>query len=271
MYTNLFDSHTHSKNSSDAFDSVHDICSSALHKGLLGICITDHFDCNAIGTLGDYNTIRQSYEDVLKAREAFAGKLTISRGIELGQPLENEAAAKEVLSIGSYDFILGSMHNNPGEEDFYLMDYSEPKVVIRDLLNRYFVELKNHVSSGYFDVLGHLTYPIRHIWGKHRIPVRLEEYQEGIDEVLRTLALTGKGMEINTSSIRQGMGFTMPTVQIVKRFRELGGEIITTGSDAHRQQDVGGALDMGMEVAKEAGFKYIAFFRERKPNMFKLV
>ena len=271
MYTNLFDSHMHSKNSSDAFDTVYDICTSALNKGLLGICITDHFDCNDIGTLGDYDTIKQSYLDTIKAKEDFAGRLTISRGIELGQPLEDEAAAKEVLSIGNYDFVLGSMHNNPGGEDFYFMDYSDPKVVIRDLLNEYFVELRKHVASGYFDVLGHLTYPIRHIWGKYRIPVRLEEYQEGIDEVLRTLALTGKGMEINTSSMRQGIGFTMPPVQIVKRFRELGGEIITTGSDAHRKEDVGAALDIGMEVAKEAGFKYIAFFRERKPTMFKLI
>ncbi len=271
MYTNRFDSHMHSANSHDAFEPVTALCHSAIEQGLLGICITDHCECNFYEKLGCGARIKQSMLDAQQAREEFAGKLVISRGVELGQALENEAAAREVLALADYDFVLGSLHNNLGQTDFFYLNYSDPAIVVRDLMQQHYIELQQLAASEYCDVLAHLTYPLRYIWGKHRIPVRMEDYQELIDEVLRTAAQTGKGMEINTSGLRQGMGITLPSVKYIKRFREFGGEIVTIGSDAHRSEHVGFALDAGMEVLKEAGFKYVSFFRERKPVMFRLI
>ncbi len=269
MYTNRFDSHTHSLHSHDGFHSVDDLCQSAVKQGLVGICITDHCECNFYEELGCGLRIKKSLASIAKARVDYEGRLIVSRGIELGQHLQNEAAAKEALAFGGYDFVLGSLHNSAGQEDFYYMDYSSPKVVVRDIMTQYYTEMRQVAASDAFDVLAHLTYPVRYIWGKYRIPVRLEDYQEPIDEVLRTLALTGKGLEVNTSGLR--LGFTLPSLPYVKRFHQLGGEIVTIGSDAHRREHVGFGIDAGMDLLKEAGFKYFAFYRERKPVMLRLV
>ena len=44
----------------------------------------------------------------------------------------------------------------------------------------------------------------------------------------------GKGIELNTGGFKYGLGHPNPCEDIIKRYKELGGEIITLGSDAHK-------------------------------------
>ena len=99
----------------------------------------------------------------------------------------------------------------------------------------------------------------------------MSQYRDLIAEILRTLADNGLGLEINTAGLRREIGQTSPTLEYVKLFRDLGGEILTFGSDAHRAQDLGAGIECAMDMAKEAGFSYFAFFKKRNPRMLRLL
>ena len=122
-----------------------------------------------------------------------------------------------------------------------------------------------------FDSLAHITYPLRYIQGFQKIPVDMKPYDELIREILKTVAQNGKAIEINTSTMRQGLGMTMPSLEYVKLFRELGGEHVTIGSDAHWAKDIGSHLEVGMDMLKEAGFDTFTVYRRREPKQLKIM
>jgi len=271
MYTNLFDSHTHSENSPDGNHSVMCMCERAVELGLSGLSITDHMEANEYEEFGYRARVQQSIFDIQKAQSLLGDRVLISCGLELGQALQNPAAAKEVLGLCDYDFVIGSLHALAGMKDFYYLDYNDPKIVIRDLVNDYYSQCIDLARWGHFDVLGHLTYPIRYIWGRARIPVDLGLYSDAIDELMRTLISNGRGIEVNTSGLRQGLGTTLPDLPLVRRYRQLGGEIITIGSDAHCAEDLGTGIEYAMDLLKEAGFRHFTFYKERQPRMLDLM
>ena len=121
-----------------------------------------------------------------------------------------------------------------------------------------------------FDILAHLTYPLRYINGIAKLNVDISQYNEIISESFRLLIQNGKGIEINTSGLRQPYGLTFPTLEYVKLFKELGGEIISIGSDAHCADDLGKGIIDGIKLAETGGFKYISYFKNRKPEFIKI-
>jgi histidinol-phosphatase (PHP family) len=121
-----------------------------------------------------------------------------------------------------------------------------------------------------FDVVGHLTYVCKSPEIPNRIPIYYKDYQEIGDEIMKVLVSKGKGMEINTSSIAGPYGKPIPGLDQLKLFRQLGGEIITIGSDAHVPENVGFGGDLAREMMKEAGFKYVAFYESRKPQFMSI-
>ena len=270
MFYNQFDSHTHSTNSFDGTHTVMFMCESALQKGLLGIAVTDHFDTDFFGEQHNLQRLEGSYFDVCKARAAFGNGFIISAGLELGEPDDDFALAERALAVARHDFVLGSVHTVPDKVDFYVCNFQE--VDPYPLLQAYFERMRRILEWGKFDVLAHLNYPLRCIYRDGRNDVTLDRYADLIDDCLRMAAQGGKGIEINTSGLRVGgCGFLMPTLAQLKRFRELGGEIITIGSDAHRAEDIGSNIADGMELAQAAGFEYFAFFKNRKPRMLRLM
>ncbi len=270
MYRKLFDSHIHSENSPDGSHSVMCICEKAAELGMKGVAITDHFDLNDLKEYGYLARIEQSVFDIQKAQAVLGKNLMISLGVELGQPAYDPKIAGDILEQYPFDFVLCSLHAMLGNEDFYFWDYSASDINIGETVRAYFAEMLDIVKWGNFDAIGHFNYLVRYVWGRHRIPINFEDYNEVIDPILKLLAETGKGMEINTSGLRSGMGQTMPNLPILKRFRELGGEIVTIGSDAHLADDVGAGGGFAMDILKQAGFTHYTYFRERKPHMISL-
>ena len=267
MYMNLFDSHVHSDNSHDGEHSITFLCENAEQKNLMGLCITDHYELDQNLAQADL-CLRNSFMETGKARQAFDYRLLVMNGIEMGQAIQNKEKAQEILRRYRFDLVLGSLHCIRGMDDFAYIDFSDLDVDV--ILTRYFEEILELCQWGQFDSLAHLTYPLRYITGQYHIPVDLSRYDSIIDEILRTLAQKGLGLEINTAGLRREIGQTAPTLPYIKRFRQLGGEILTFGSDAHRAQDLGAGLDTAIEMAKEAGFSYFAFFKKREPRMLSL-
>lgn len=258
----FIDCHTHSDCSPDGNDSVPSLCERAVDLGLLAYAVTDHCEANAYREEYEERS-RRSASAILDAKDRFKGKLNLLLGIELGQPMQALADAEAVLAAHPYDVVIGSLHNLTAMEDFYFLDYTETDPYA--LLERYFDELLRMVRWGKFDVLGHLTYPLRYMEGRAKLSIDMSRFDEVIRAVLRSVAEQGLAIEINTSGLRQEIGRTLPDLSYVKLFHELGGEFLTLGSDAHRREDIGKGIPEALEIARAAGFTRICYFKERKP------
>ena len=263
------DCHNHSRCSFDGSDSVLEMRRRAQELGLWAHTLTDHCEC-------------QNFPDRYRPRVemAFAemslqvpqgGRTRFYKGIELGQPNQDPDSAALALEGRDYDFVIGSIHNIRGYEDFFYLDYSQVEPGFIDaLLTTYWEEEREVIAWGQFDALGHLTYPLRYIEGDHGIPVDLSKHQEAIDGIFRALIDSGKALEVNTSGLRQKIGRALPDLPLVRRYRELGGELVTLGSDAHCAEDLGKGIEAGMDLLWEAGFRYFAVYEQHKPILLPL-
>ncbi len=263
--------HAHTDNSFDGRHSTMFMCENAFNKGLRGVAFTDHVEIDYFKDKDFGRTAAQSFFEIGKARSAFRGKLIVCAGIELGQPTYDTKTAEELISSRSYDFIIGSIHNLRNMEDFWFLKYEQYDIDgIYRLLREYFDEELLLAQWAGFDTLAHLTYPLRYICGEHNIPVDISVYAEQIDAILETVAKNGKALEINTSGLRQNIHATMPDEEIVRRFKELGGEYITIGSDAHLAEHLGAGINKGMEIAKRCGFRSVTLFQKREPTQIPI-
>ncbi len=267
-YKFISDSHTHSENSFDGKDSVVMLCDRALQLGLYSLTITDHCECHEYYQNHVRQDIEGSIRDTLKARGLYADRLRIYTGIELGQPTQNPQAAQEALSLADYDFVLGSLHNLKGEQDFYFLHYTPDNV--KGLLDRYFVELLDLVKTDCFDSLAHITYPFRYIAAEPSLIINPAQYAEQMDTVLEALVRNGKALEVNSSGLRQKIGVTLPDEPIIRRFRELGGRYVTVGSDAHRWGDIGAGIEETFRLLQRCGFTHFTVYHKRTPDLLPI-
>jgi len=262
-YRKIIDTHTHTDNSYDGHHSTMSLCEHAELIGLRAITFTDHVEIDFFERDNFHRVAVQSYFETAKARSAFRGKLLVCSGIELGQPMYDVEKAEKLLNTLHYDEVIASVHNLRGLPDFMYLDYNTTDV--NDVLLTYFEEMQLMVDWGNFDTLAHLTYPLRYIQGDKGIPVDLSRYTMQIDNLLRGLVQKGKALEINTSGLRQKLGQTMPGEEIVCRFKELGGEYITIGSDAHFAKDLAAGVPEGMAMAERCGFNSVTLYQKREP------
>ena len=166
-----------------------------------------------------------------------------------------------------YDFVLGSVHFVDGL-DVYWKPYWEGKTV-EEAERRYLEETLACVQRhDAFDVLAHLNFISKADAHPAPRPLPYETHWELVDEILRVLAVKGKGLEMNTSGVDRCGGF-LPTADFFRRFRELGGEIVTVGSDAHRCNRVGQYCGEAAGILNEI-FGYVCTFENRQPIFHKL-
>ena len=275
------DCHTHSTNSPDGCNAPEAMILRAIELGIGTYALTEHCEVNRWFCYDHYrehfnpedtydfsNDFENSMCDNMRMKEKYAGKLTFINGIELGQAQFNTGLAIAVAEDKRLDFVIGSVHQVRGYDDFAFTDFN--KVDAQTLVDKYYSEIYEICQCGCFDVLGHLTYPLRYIEGNWGIKVDMEINKEIIYASMKLLAEKGKGIEINTSGLRQKYGKTFPDLEYVKLFRDAGGEIISVGSDAHCTEDLGKGIPEGIEIAKEAGFDRIAYFIERKPQFIRI-
>lgn len=270
MMLNILDSHVHTAFSFDGQDSLDQIFSAAVTRGVMGLAITDHYECNRVDEL-HCKKIEDAMSLLPRYQDQYQGRLRITKGIELGQPQAAPDEADAVLRRHpDLDVVLGSIHEGAPRLDAADADFNDPQLRVSDFLSYYFHSCYDLALWGKFDVMTHLGYPERYIWGRFRIPVDFTPFDDLIHATLKKLVEDGKALEVNTSGYRQGLGKTIPVLRIIRQFRDLGGELVTLGSDAHRAQDVASDFDVAMDILTAAGFRYFAFYRQRQPVMLQL-
>ena len=261
----MFDYHMHSTVSFDGHDSADAMLLAAEKAGLKEICFTDHIDYFA-------NTDKQEWVfDTERYNQAYDGlrhpEVKIRRGMEFGLKPYNANQLKEDLNRRAFDFVLGSVHF-VDELDVYYPEFWEGKTVLQ-AERRYLEEVLACVQAHEdYDVLGHLTYISKTRAHPCPRPVKAEDHRELIDEILRLLAQKGKGMELNTSGMDR-CGDYLPGQWYFRRFKELGGEIVTVGSDAHTASRVGQYSRAGCSLLQDI-FGYVCTFEGRKPLFHRL-
>ncbi len=263
----ISDNHIHTDCSFDGKDPATMMCEKAVRLGFYAITITDHCECNEYIEKKFAESVRQSWFETRKAAAIFRDRLHVLSGVELGQPLQAQDCAKEVVESFDFDFVLGSLHNIQGEPDFYFLDYSTINLI--DYLRRYFDEILDMIEWGCFDSLAHITYPLRYAVAAGIEPP-VEYFLQRSDEVLRKLIEKGIGLELNTSKIRLIQDGKLPDVEILRRYYEYGGRYVTIGSDAHRWPDVGFGVEAGMEILHRIGYRRFTVFVRHEPKMIPI-
>ncbi len=277
------DLHTHTSLSPDGIDSLSALIHRAHEIHLPMLAVTEHVEMNRFFSQGHYGTLPRDYWEIFHHDTIFENSmttitdakaelidddLTLLSGVEMGQPWADYALCESISRDVRLDIVLASLHEMPDLPDFYGLDYNT--FDIPDLLNRYFSQLYAICRWGKFDVLAHMTYPLRYIVGEYHIPVDLNDYKEQICACLSALIDNNCALEINTSGLRQKYGKTLPSQEILRWYYDLHGEMITLGSDAHCVTDLASGIDVGVQLATSIGFTHVCYFKNRKPYFLPL-
>lgn len=266
----MFDYHVHSSFSGDCKYSMEDMVKGALEKNVKTLCFTDHIDYDYGNDEIDFVfEVNDYFKELKRMKSNYKGQIEIVSGIELGMQPHLAHNIHEKINLDNFDFIIMSIHTVMGKEMHEGELFQD-----RDLLDAYFLyydemyEVLDKFNN--FDIVGHMNLIDRYVKYMNDKTVKLEEYKELIEKVLKKIIEKDKGIEINTSGIRYGINSFLPTVEILDLYKKLGGEIITIGSDAHSPEYIGSNYKEVVELLRELGYKYITTFRNRKKQFIKI-
>lgn len=260
----MIDYHLHTSFSKDGKEQMNNICLAAQKKGLKYIAITDHLDYDDLLSenweIKDITGENGYLAEVKRMQKLFPG-IDIALGVEAGYTPSGNNKIIEKINLIKPDFVIGSVHFIDGV-DIYHSEFFDGKTK-KQAYNEYLEKVLESIYplSKYSNIIGHLTYISKSPNVPYKDPaVHYIEHKDIIDEILKNIIDLRLGIEINTSGLLRKVNCMLPDLEIVKRYKELGGEILTIGSDAHLAKYVGTGINDAYIVAKEAGFKYIAIF-----------
>ncbi|MBO4355653.1 MAG: histidinol-phosphatase HisJ family protein [Clostridia bacterium] len=268
----FYDCHNHTNESHDSNCDINDLCLSSIGKGLSGIAVTDHCDIEYYTTTDCEGIVERSVSSAMTAQERFEGKLDILTGIELGEIVWNESLSDKIINSHELDIVIGSVHYSGASVysvPFSRLDMSDFDMKeCREYLTYYFDDVRNMVYNYDIDVLAHLTIVLRYMCGKYHHNLDISEFYPQIDDILGKIIKRGIALEVNTSSYKT-VGF-MPDCDILKIYREKGGELITLGSDSHNACDVASHFEEAKKLLNDLGFERAYYYKNRKPVAYTL-
>lgn len=269
----LTDCHLHSSFSGDSNTPMEEMIQKGISLGLNTMCFTEHQDIgypdtpSGPGSIFLINTDSYLY-DYIRYKEKYKNKIRLLFGIELGLQTEYFREISVYAKSYDYDFIIGSSHVCHGR-DPYFPDFYEGRSE-EDAYYEYFSSILENIRKfDCFDSYGHLDYVVRYGPNKDQ-NYTYQKYQDVLDDILKALIAKEKALEVNTAGLSKGLKDIHPCTDILKRYKELGGELITIGSDAHIPQEIGGHFDKVGEILKTCGFRYYNVFENRIPEYIRL-
>ncbi len=266
------DSHLHTSYSSDSDTPMQDMIERGISLGLSAMCFTEHMDMDFPRPPQDPMDFEVDtdayYEGLCKLKDVYKDKLQVLFGVELGFQSHLAERCEAYANSYPFDFIIGSSHIVNGKDPFFPAFY-EGRPEDESYRIYFESELENVKSFNTYDVYGHLDYVVRYGPNKNQF-YSYQKFSDILDEILRALIERGKGIEINTGGLKYGLGHPNPTEDIIRRYHELGGEIITVGSDAHVPEYVAFEFKKAAAILQECGFSYYTYFENRKPKFVRL-
>ena len=267
------DQHTHCSFSTDSKATPESMIQGAIEKGLTHLTFTDHMDLDYPGPtkekpLFEFNPT-DYFAALLPLKAACQDKLYLGIGIELGlrpnrEDLNNQM--HQLLASHSFDFVLGSVHLLDNDDPYY-ESYWQGRSA-KDILSKYFNDMLTSIREyDNFDSLGHLDYLIRYIppyCGEKDYVYH--EYAEVMEEIFKLLIRKNKALEINTAGLIKGLPCFHPKLTVLNRYLELGGELLTIGSDGHSPDKIATEFVKTEELLRSCGVKGYYVYKNRKPE-----
>jgi histidinol-phosphatase (PHP family) len=282
----LLDLHLHSTCSADGASSIAEYARRAVELGLAELGFCEHVDLDPRDRGCNYLDPVHYAREIAAAREEIAApaqladpmmppSVRLRQGVEVTYQASRADEARAWLAGGDWDYVVISVHlvdyadgwatvSEPGAMGAYFATHSQ-----RQAYAPYFEELLRAAQSGLGDVLGHLDLVKRYGAGRYG-PFEPAAFEEEIRAVLHAAIQSGMGLEINTSGLRQSPGEPYPASPVLRWYQEMGGEILTTGSDAHHTSDLGAGIAEALDLARSIGFRAIATFDRRQVRWMDL-
>lgn len=276
----LVDIHSHSNISPDGNDPPEDMASRAAELGVRHFGLTDHLELDRAGDekwdpAAALKHMRPAYE---KLHREYDGRMNVYFGVEMGQALHDLPVAERILAENDFDYVIGSVHRTEHYKNIRLIadDEQERCCAVKE----HYEEMLALAEWGKFSVLAHMTFLLRFtgvdtpnglVTDKtKRSQAAFETHKPIIDKILQTIISKEIALEVNCSGYRFGFGSPMPSAEFLKRYRELGGRLITVGSDAHRTGDIASGIPEGCGLLKELGFSEVCVFEKKEPKFIKI-
>lgn len=270
----LYDMHNHTSHSHDAHSDMRALCEEAIAKGLAGLAITEHCDIEFCKQKDELSPILTSFDEADILAGAFRGRLELLCGVEIGEGIWYPDDTATVIASRPFDAVLCSVHAvryKNLDSPYSLIDFS--KVSRSDILGfwcTYFEDLAEAAETQDYDILTHLSCPLRYLNGRYGARLSLDTHAPRIDNILKTVIRRGKSLEVNTSCLGTGYDALMPDTAVLTRYYALGGRAVTLGSDSHDVPNVGKGLETARNTLKAIGFEEAYFYRRRKPHAYRL-
>ena len=269
-----FNIHTHSEHSHDAAVTIDALCERAIAENLSGFAVTDHCDCEYAADPLTFTRLLDSCDDTLRARARYGDRLVIAAGVEIGEALYDRDFARKVIAARPWDVVLGSVHavRWPGWEiPFSMIDFSGcDDAFLQAYLRRYYDDLREMAETEDYDVLCHLTVPLRYLCGKFGRRVETAVYDGQIDGILRVVIERGKTLEVNTSGCTAERPYFMPDEAILDRDLAMGGRSLAVGSDAHTAERLTNGLAQAEAMLRKKGVTELTYYLRRQPVVYRI-
>ncbi|MBQ4110911.1 MAG: histidinol-phosphatase HisJ family protein [Clostridia bacterium] len=270
----MFDMHTHTHNSHDGSGFAVDSAKSAKTKGISAIAVTDHCDIQYYIEHNVKKRIANSLKEAEKVNKLSSGTPEVLKGIEIGESIFNMEYTNDILLNHNYDVIIGSVHevkHKKSDRPYSLIDFSDfSSEELNEFMHTYFDDVFTTLTTLPCDIMAHLTCPLRYINGKYNRSISSRDYEEQITKILEYIIKNSIAMEINTSGIGTAFNTLMPDEWIIKKYYEMGGYLITLGSDAHISENIGNGFNEAIAFLKETGFKKCYYYKNRKAIAYDL-
>ena len=263
----FYDYHMHTNFSNDSKASMEDMIKKSIDLGLKEICFTDHVDYDVDADYGPDIILEDYLNKIDFFKDKYKDKIYIKKGIELGLQKQIVKRCSDVITTNPFDFVICSIHSID-RKDLYFGEFFKG-INQKEAYEKYFDELYTVVKNYKdYSVLGHLDLIKR--YGDYETLLDDKLFSDIIETILKQIISDGKGIEINTSCYRYNLPDLTPSRYILNMYKDLGGEIITTGSDSHDPSQIAYQFDYIYSYLKDIGFNYVATFNKMKPEFKKI-
>ena len=270
----MFNSHIHTNHSHDCKVPMEEMILASIDAGFQGIAITDHFNADVCVSANHYAKVTSSVKEARILAEKYKDKIIISAGVEVSDVIRKPDYTARLLKALNPDIVIASVHNvfmnsmprNLSRIDFGKLTDDEAYKIIKV----YFSELAKVSENTDFDILAHLTLPLRYTNGKYGKKLTLDGFTKEIEKILLTLIKREKALEINTSEADHQLFDFMPDEEIVRKYFALGGRLITLGTDAHKSENIAVGFNEAKRMLRKTGFDSYCFYKNRKPVKIEL-
>ena len=266
----MYDFHSHTHFSDDCSYQMEEMIKGAIKNNVSTLCFTDHMDHDYGNCDYDYVFDVDEYLKTFKAlKEKYKDDIKLLAGVEIGMQPSLIDKIHTLMPMDVFDFIIMSIHTAKGLELHEGTFYKDKTA--KEAFRDYYEDLYTCVSEfDDFDVVGHIDLINRYTKFLDDPKIEFNEYEDLVEKVLKKIISKGKGIEVNTSGTRYGLASFHPGIKILKMYKDLGGEIITFGADAHIPKDTGFGYNEVMDILKVIGFTHLTTFENREKKFIKI-